>query len=235
MDYATEPYHDLATESHHGYGTEPHHDLATESYYDHATELHHDLATELHHDHATEPNHHQALLLDYDYLRQHQANLQLLADQIRAAQMTASEQEACIAATIESLWDQNPDLRRRGLRGGAARKARKTGRTYTPIKDMSPDQNHRRRLVEKQDQRERDRRNGIRALKTIFKDHLTHVEYQVEECRKILAREWMTKSGLVAPSPYDIELTDNILTGDMSEMIEEIQAMLETFYDECTL
>lgn len=175
------------------------------------------------------------VLLDYGHLCHHLGRMQLLADQLRAAHMLVIEKEAQVETTLKKLWEANPDLRRRGLRGGAARKAKHTKGKYTPIRDMCPKQNQRRLYVEKQDQRDRGRIQGLRYFRKFFEHNLERVKYQTGECDWILGREQMTKCNGGQPCAYDVELADDLLHGEMVESIEEIEATLKVFYTECDL
>ncbi|EXJ93952.1 hypothetical protein A1O1_02345 [Capronia coronata CBS 617.96] len=174
----------------------------------------------------------QSSLLDCGALREHYAHLQVLADQVRAAHMTVTEEEACITAALKTLWDENPDLRRRGLKGGTARTAKKMKGPYTPINKMTKEQKHRRLHVEKQDKRVRGGIERVRLLQELLDSSLKLVEYQAGECEMILGREGLTKDYGAEPLSCDVELVNNILGGEMFGLIQEVEVMMETYYEE---
>lgn len=88
-------------------------------------------------------------------------------DLLRAAIRDVEERKRRISKKLKNMWDENPDLRRRGLAGGVARKARR-GKPYIPIGQVSGEAKRRRLEVEARDVKARNKLAGLSALKVVF-------------------------------------------------------------------
>lgn len=108
-----------------------------------------------------------------------------LVDLIRAIHAHLNEREAHITKTLNDMWAQNPDLRRRGLVGGIARKQR-SRMPYLPINKAPAEQKERRKDVEDKDYVGRTQIEGIRALRLNFEEGFHHLRRMLSNCNVFL-------------------------------------------------
>lgn len=108
-----------------------------------------------------------------------------LVDLIRAIYAHLNEREAIITKTLNEMWAQNPDLRRRGLVGGIARRQR-LKMPYLPIDKAPAEQKERRKDVEEKDYVGRTQLEGIRALRLNFEEGFHHLRRMLSNCNVLV-------------------------------------------------
>jgi hypothetical protein len=108
-----------------------------------------------------------------------------LVDLIRAIHAHLNERETLITKTLNEMWAQNPDLRRRGLVGGIARKQR-LKMPYLPIDKAPAEQKERRKDVEEKDYVGRTQLEGIRALRLNFEEGFHHLRRMLSNCNLLV-------------------------------------------------
>ncbi|OAG38697.1 hypothetical protein AYO21_07050 [Fonsecaea monophora] len=175
-----------------------------------------------------------ALFVDFDAIQGHLDRLCVLADLVRAAHTTIDQHEARIQHGLSELWDDNQDIRRRGLRGGTARKQRKITGKYVRIATVMDRELADRRLeVEKTDYLGRNRVVGLRGLRDMFEDAFLFLRDQQHKCEDILRCADILMYGVTTPHMLThLATVDQVFTAENWAQIEDIESMLDTFDEE---
>ena len=152
---------------------------------------------------------------------------------IAAAHELVSDHEARLKAEIEELWADNTTIRKRGLRGGTARKQRQLKGNYTKYKDVRAahgDHFLKHRVeVEQKDLLGRNRLLGLKALRELFQESYDEVKVQLEACQQVieLADYWthgipmlkdFLQGSINVEALFQPETLDKI--ADMEEMVK---------------
>lgn len=162
--------------------------------------------------------------------------LSTLADQLRPIYFEMDGVEKRLGGELQTLWKGNSDIRKRGLRGGTARKQRKLGNRYVPIRMMTPDQNKRRREVERVDYLGRNRMSGLRILRGVFEDSFDVIRGEQSKCQEVLEHANEMVYGAATSMTSRIALAaDELLGGQRLREIEDIEEMIDTFHEEFAL
>jgi hypothetical protein len=180
------------------------------------------------------------VLIDLDLIHHHLNRLCTLADLIRGVYCDLQQHESLIDASLKHVWETNADIKKRGLRGGTARRARRLGmqfgKKYAPIHRMSPQDNQRRMEVEKVDFLGRSRITGLRILQGMLETNHKYVREQQNECRVILGHVEELMAGVTTPLESRLGLAANkLLSEDQLGKIDEIEEMLEIIHEELYL
>ncbi|KIV86219.1 hypothetical protein PV11_01846 [Exophiala sideris] len=175
------------------------------------------------------------LFMNFDGVQQHLARLNALSDQLRAAHTKVDRTINRIRASLEAMWKQNAIYRRRGLKGGRARAQQaKKGRLAVCLQDLTPEQNKRRREVERQDFKGRNQIEGLKQILTIFEDCHQFITGQRSITEEFVNAGRMVARGTATPmEAWIVSMADEILPDAAKiEEIDEIEAMLDAFHDE---
>ncbi|KIW98985.1 uncharacterized protein Z519_00648 [Cladophialophora bantiana CBS 173.52] len=173
-----------------------------------------------------------ALFINFGAIHEHLDRLYTLADLIRAAHTTIDQHEARIQHELSELWEDNPDIRKRGLRGGTARKQRRMIGKYVRITTVDRELAERRLEVEKMDYFGRNRLAGLRGLRVMFEEAFCFVRDQQYQCEDVLRGEVLMYGVTMPILLARLATIDDILAADNLGEIEDIEDMLETFHQE---
>ncbi|EXJ76141.1 uncharacterized protein A1O5_00649 [Cladophialophora psammophila CBS 110553] len=174
-----------------------------------------------------------ALFINFGAIHEHLDRLYTLADLIRTAHTTIDQHEARIQHELSELWEDNPDIRKRGLRGGTARKQRRMIGKYVRITTVDRELAERRLEVEKTDYFGRNRLAGLRGLRVMFEEAFCFVRDQQYQCEDVLRWGEVLMYGVTTPILLArLATIDDILAADNLGEVEDIEDMLETFHQE---
>ncbi|ETI24744.1 hypothetical protein G647_04114 [Cladophialophora carrionii CBS 160.54] len=181
-----------------------------------------------------------ALLADNAAVHSRWSQLQRISANLDRVQEVIRDDEAKIKAQLEELWVDNTDVRRRGLRGGTARKNRKDHGNYVKFGEtaaMSAEFHQHRLDVEKQDYEGRNRQAGLAALRDMFEQTHRWIAKQVEVCEDMV-RSMAIAAHFVRVPAVDAKLSNMhaIVFGEPEEnrsaKIADIEQMLAAFAEE---
>ena len=174
--------------------------------------------------------------VDIDITKHYLDRLYALADMIRPLSSEIEETEARIEVELKDLWEDNPDIRKRGLRGGNARKEKRLGKKFVPIRKMTPQHNMRRVEVERLDYLGRNRIAGLRVLRDILTENFAFVRSQQHQCQVILTHAAILNQGISTPmEPRLTMMANEVFSEEHLDKIEDIEEMLETFHEQYCL
>jgi hypothetical protein len=181
-----------------------------------------------------------ALLVDDAALEAHRSQLSKLATNLEYARGVVGKHEEQIKAQLEKLWDDNADLRRRGLRGGTARKNRKDHGAYVKFEETAAlgEEFHKHRLdVEKQDYDGRNRQAGLAALSEMFEETHDWILKQLEICEDMIRCTKLPLMEVFSPLVLDkVSDMSAIVFGKPEEnrgaQLEDIKGMVAAFFEE---
>jgi hypothetical protein len=177
------------------------------------------------------------LFHDVRPIRQHLDRLNKLAGQLQTAHDTVFDYEERLKAAIEELWGDNSTLRKRGLRGGTARKQRKYKGNYIKFGEhaVQGDQILKHRVaVETTDFLGRNRLLGLKALKDLFGESFKYLHEQQQICQELIGCSdlWsMAITQLKVFAQYS-KNKDSLFQEEALEKIEDIEEMVEAFNEE---
>ncbi|KIX91912.1 uncharacterized protein Z520_12375 [Fonsecaea multimorphosa CBS 102226] len=174
-----------------------------------------------------------ALFIDLSAVQEHLDRVCVLADLVRAAHTTVDQHEARIQHELTELWDNNQDIRKRGLRGGTARKQRRAIGNYIPIATVERELSKRRVEVERIDYLGRNRVAGLRALRIMFEEAFCFLRDQQHQCEDILRCGEILMYGVTTPLVLDhLGAVDEVFTAENLDKIDDIAEMLDNFDEE---
>jgi len=162
---------------------------------------------------------------------QYLQELNILEDGVKAVYVVVENHLFRIQNEQTTLWKKNPDLRRRGLRGGRARKQNATGKAFISITLEPPAEYKRRKEVETQDYQDRTRSSGLQNLADVF-DNCYNLIHEQQRLAGLVLKHGNT---LTSESAGLTELEDartryeTAIGGIDREKMDEIQEMLDTF------
>ena len=168
-------------------------------------------------------------------LRDHVFRTEVLAAQLLHAIDIVNTRIITMKAEIDQLWEDNDHLRRRGLRGGTARKNRSQHGSYVPYKDDKA--NHgkdflkKRAQVENTDLLGRNRIAGLKALEELFTDNFNKIMNHMGECTDFLDRafEWEQPDKDLDFYIEFSETLDKLMGKERVDEIDMSEGMLEAF------
>jgi hypothetical protein len=162
-----------------------------------------------------------------DYLHR----LHVLADLLRAARITVDQDEALTGVDLADMWEKNPDIRKRGLRGGSARKQQKMGLKYIPVHKMSAEYKRRRLEVEKTDYTGRTHIAALRIMSDMLGTGFDAVRRQQAKCHDTFALVGLhTYEEIYAATSRMGEASTTILCTNLSERdIDELVGIEDMF------
>ncbi|KIW68770.1 hypothetical protein PV04_04692 [Phialophora macrospora] len=181
-----------------------------------------------------------ALLVDDAALEAHHSQLAELAANLEYAREVVGRHEAKVKAQLEKLWDDNADFRRRGLRGGKARKNRKDHGAYVRFEETAAlgAEFHKHRLdVEKLDYEGRNRQAGLAALSEMFEETHDWILQQREICEDMIRCTNLAKNEILSPMVLNnVSNMSAIVFGEPEEnraaKLADIKAMVAAFFEE---
>ncbi|EXJ60423.1 hypothetical protein A1O7_04575 [Cladophialophora yegresii CBS 114405] len=179
-----------------------------------------------------------ALLNDGQALDSHLFRLQGISMNLLRIEEVIREDEAKNKARLEALWIDNTDVRRRGLRGGTARKNRQDHGNYVKFGEtaaLSAEFHQHRLDVEKQDYEGRNRQAGFSALGELLEQAHSWIREQLGICEDMI--RCMNTGDIGLPSvSAKISNMNAIVFGEPEEnragKIADIEEMLQAFADE---
>ncbi|KEF63554.1 uncharacterized protein A1O9_01532 [Exophiala aquamarina CBS 119918] len=104
-----------------------------------------------------------------------------LIDLLRTINTHLNEREAQISMSLNEMWAENADIRKRGLMGGIARKQR-LRMAYVPVGTTAEGDKARRKAVEKRDKTGRNQLKGVDALRQIFEEGHHTLRRMMADC-----------------------------------------------------
>ncbi|OQV06176.1 hypothetical protein CLAIMM_10789 [Cladophialophora immunda] len=174
-----------------------------------------------------------ALFVNFSAIQEHLDRICVLADLVRAVHTTIDQHEARIQHELSELWSDNPDIRKRGLRGGTARKQRKIIGRYVRITTVDRELAGRRLEVEKIDYLGRNRVAGLRGLRKMFEEAFCFLRDQQHKCEDIVRCGETLMYGVTTPLVLThLASVDDVFTAGNLEQMEDIGEMLDTFDEE---
>lgn len=173
-----------------------------------------------------------ALFVNFDPINKYLDRLCTLADLLRATFTTVDLCETRLRHDLTEMWADNSDLRRPGLRGGTARKQRRAKGNKVPKRELTLEELERRKVVEKVDYQRRNRLAGLTVLREMLESAFAFVRDQQGKCHEIISSgNAMTYGVGTKPVVGRLRYVEDILGEDL-EIVEDIEEMVETFYDE---
>jgi len=169
--------------------------------------------------------------LSLDSTRKYLRELDTLEDGVKAAYVPVENHLSRIQKEQTVLWKKHPDLRRRGLRGGRARKQNATGNAFVSITKLTAVEYERRKAVETQDYKARTRSTGLQHLADVFDSCYKLIHKQQRLARLVLEHG----NSLTSESAALLELQEahaqyeTAIAGIDREKMAEIREMLDTF------
>ncbi|KAJ9644357.1 hypothetical protein H2204_001709 [Knufia peltigerae] len=179
---------------------------------------------------APGPRHRRILLED---ARRYGRDLVSLTREVGSVKTRVLEAIGRVKARLSAMWRFFEDLKRRGLRGGHARKLRASGKQYKSFRDMTPSENTRRREVEARDLAGRRKIDGLRDLLDLVLECEEALKVQVGLCNEVFRRAGVISCTGVAPE--GTVAAQEALRGALARSLEglkkvqQIGPMLETF------
>ncbi|OAP61877.1 hypothetical protein AYL99_04080 [Fonsecaea erecta] len=174
------------------------------------------------------------LFVDFAGIQEHLDHVRVLTDLVRAAHTTIDQHDARVQHELTRLWSDNPDIRKRGLRGGTARKQRRVTGKYVRITTvMDRDFAERRLEVERIDYLGRNRAAGLRALRKMFEEAFCFLRDQQRQCEDILRCGDILMYGVTTPTVLShLGMVDEVLSAENFAHIDDIKDMLDSFNEE---
>lgn len=173
------------------------------------------------------------LFIDFDGVQEYLEHLNTLSDLIRGAHIQVDMEFNRIQNTLKEIWEENTDLRKRGLRGGRARKQNKLGKSFASMQNMTPEQTKRRKEVEAKDYQGRNRLEGLKQILTLLETSHQFVQEQQTMAEEVLLAGRKVALGSANRIEACIaHAADTVLFDANHEELGDIEDMLKAFYDE---
>lgn len=128
------------------------------------------------------------VVIDVAFAKECLQRINILADVMGAHYLTLSESEARTKRGLNELWQQHPDIRRRGLLGGTARRQARH-KKFVSIGKIPTHERARRIAVEQKDYAGRDRLAGIAKARELFEMAMWNLREQQRKCEQVFAFE----------------------------------------------
>ena len=177
-----------------------------------------------------------SLFHDLAPVQEHLDSLYILADLVRAAHQIVDQHECRLQHQLKELWEDNPTIRKRGLRGGTARKQRKKIGNYVSFADHAAISRaflEHRLEVEKTDYLGRNRIAGLRAMREMLEDSFDYVREQQHQCEEVLLIAESFVNGTITPMDFvKLASIDEEFPEEDVGKLEDIKDMLEVFHEE---
>ncbi|KIX09619.1 uncharacterized protein Z518_00699 [Rhinocladiella mackenziei CBS 650.93] len=179
-----------------------------------------------------------SFLVHRSRLTEHLGRLNILCDELSGLYSQLDQYKARIEHQHRELWKANPDIRKKGLKGGSARKQRKIAGKYVPMAQNTAALQKRRRGVEKIDKYGRDRLEGIAALKLMIEEAMRFIKDGQAKGNDVLASGDLILQGLATPAEVRSAVShvaagvEQLMGEELLEKVDDIGKILTVIDNE---
>ena len=174
------------------------------------------------------------LFLDLSPVRDHLEYLNNIGGDLETACDSVVNHESRLKAAVDELWDGENNLRKRGLRGGTARKQRSIKGNYVKFRTHTPQELEHRKKVEATDLLGRNRLLGLKALKDLFAEAFTYICEEQHNCQELLdcSDRWDMTADPMAVIGRFATAIEYLLRQESMDKLEDIAGMVQVFNEE---
>lgn len=156
-----------------------------------------------------------------------------MMDELRAIQWAIDDQKERVKDDNKDLWDNNQNMRMRGLVSGTARKQRRLKGNYVPVDQLDPQALQHRKQVEEQDALDRNRLAGLRSMSPILRNAYMTLKGVQLQCEYLIqAAEKVEKGEASEREVKDLENIEEAVFGETLIMVAGVSELLTVIHAE---